>query len=353
MSDRLEPMRRKIEEIDSKIVKLMIERNDTAKKVGEVKKELGISVRNREVEEAVVRRYRAAAEGTTLSADAAEAVCRLLIAHSVELQSVILRKRCERKVTIIGGAGKMGQWMSRYFESMGATVNIVDIGDGDLKDLRDPDIVVISVPIPATSGILNDLDRVCGDNTLIFDIASIKSPFASVLKEMAKRKKVCSVHPMFGPSALSMTGRNVIICDCGCKEAVAEATEIFGNDNPDITVIPLERHDELMTYVLAFAHASNIAFFSTLRRSGIPFKELRKVSSTTFERTMNASMPVSRESGLFYHYIQHHNANAEIMWDAFEDAVRELREASLSEDPKRFAEIMEKGKAYLDARDNS
>jgi len=35
------------------------------------------------------------------------------------------------------------------------------------------------------------------------------------------------------------------------------------------------------------------------------------------------------------------------MWDIFREALNEVSEASLSDDPKRFIEIMESGKDYL------
>jgi len=348
MSGGLGPMRRKIDEIDSKIVKLMIERNDAAKQVGELKKELGISLRNHEVEESIARKYRQAAEGTTLPSDAAERVCRLLISISVDLQSVILRNECAKKVVIIGGEGKMGKWMHGYFETLGSSISTIDISVGDTNDLKDADIVVISVPISAVGSVLKDVDDKCRSDALIFDISSVKSPFADVLKDMAKRRKVCSVHPMFGPSVVAVTERNIVICDCGNADAVTEVKELFDNGGPNIIITSVERHDEFMAYVLALAHAANITLFNTLRTSGIPFSELNNIRSATFEKTMDASLSVSKENGKLYHEIQHLNINTKGMWEVYEKAFNEVKEACLSDDPKKFIEIMELGRIYLE-----
>ncbi|MDR0198215.1 MAG: chorismate synthase, partial [Methanomassiliicoccaceae archaeon] len=317
--DDLDILRKSIESIDANIVKLMINRNDVAKMIGRLKNRTGIPLRNRDVEDAIVKRYVRMAEGTSLPKDVAGSVCRLLITTSVELQAAMVRKRCEKKVTIIGGAGKMGQWMLRYFESMGATVNIVDVSIGNINDSKDSDIVIVSVPISSVSGVLRDVDSVCKKNTLIFDIASIKSPFTSQLREMAKRRKVCSVHPMFGPSAASMTDRNVIICDCGSDKATAEAKELFDNDCSNVIVTTVEKHDELAAYSMAFAHATNIAFFTALRRSGISFGDLRNAATTTFNRTLMVSDSVSKEDAALYHQIQRLNINATEMWEVYED----------------------------------
>jgi prephenate dehydrogenase len=216
-----------------------------------------------------------------------------------------------------------------------------------MDDVKDSDIVIISVPPSAIAGSLKKADEICKKDALIFDISSIKSPFVKEIRELAERRKVCSVHHMFGPSAPSMMNRNVVVCDCGCKKAAAEAAELFDNEGSNIIFTSIERHDELMAYVLAFAHASNIVFFTTIKESGIPFDELNGISSTTFRKCLNTCIPVSEENASLYHEIQRLNVNAEDMWYIFEKAVKEVREASLSDDPERFAEIMESGKEYL------
>ncbi|MDR0335241.1 MAG: chorismate synthase [Methanomassiliicoccaceae archaeon] len=343
----LDTLRKIIEDIDAHLVQMMICRNDTAGLIGEVKKGTGVQLRNKDVEKKIIERYRTMAENTSLPKDVAEAVCKLLITSSVELQSSVLRKECGKNVTIIGGAGRMGQWMRRYFESMNATVRIVDISVGSMDDAKDADIVIVAVPIPLIEDILREADAVCKKDALIFDIASIKSPFSVFIKELAKRRKVCSVHPMFGPSAASLTDRNVIVCDCGNDDAVTEAKELFDNDCSNVTVTTVERHDELMAFAMSLAHASNIAFFTALKKSGIPFSELRDAASTTFNRTMSVSADVSEEDPALYHLIQRTNANAEEMWKVYENAVKEVKKASLSKNDERFREIMEGGKQYL------
>jgi len=343
----LDRLRERIAAIDEEIVRLMIQRNDTAKEIGEMKKAGGIPLIDRNVEKAVAERYRKAAENSSLPDDVAVSICKMLIRSSVELQSSLLRKRCAKRVTVIGGIGKMGKWMVRYFESMGAKVNVIDVSVGAPEDMKDSDIVVVSVPVSSVGSVLADADRLCKKDALIFDISSIKTPFASTLKEMATRRKVCSVHPMFGPSARSMNERSVIVCNCGCEAAVSEASELFDNDDADVIVTGIERHDELMAYVLGFAHASGITFFTALRESGIPFRELKRTAGTTFERFLAASTPVSEEDASLYHEIQKLNISSEDMWNVYENAVRKVREASLSDDVEMFSELMESGRKFL------
>jgi chorismate mutase/prephenate dehydrogenase len=343
----IEELRKEIETIDARIVELMIRRNDVAKEIGVKKNELGIPLRNLEVEKKVIERFRRMSENTSLHPDVSEAVCRVLIESSVELQSALLKKRCGKKVTIIGGTGGMGRWLQGYLGGIGAEVNIVGRSTGSMDDMRDSDVVIVSVPPSAIAQTLKKADAVCKKDALIFDISSIKSPFVNEIKELAEHRKICSVHHMFGPSVASMLNRNVVVCDCGCKEAVDEAAELFDNEGSNLIFTSVERHDQLMAYVLAFAHASNIVFFTALRESGIPFDELNKISSTTFRKCLNTCIPVSEENAPLYHEIQFLNENTEKMWNVFERSLKDVREASLSDDPKKFIELMESGKEYL------
>ena len=342
-------LRKEIERIDSEIVELMKRRNGVAKDIGDAKAELGLPLRNLDVENEVIGRYRRMAKDSLLPEEVSEAVCRILIKSSVELQSSVLRGRYEKSVTIVGGTGKMGRWLQTYLESMGASVNALGSKDG-LDSAKDSDVVIVSVPISLTQTILERCDRICKKDALIFDVASVKSPFTKCLKEMAERRRVCSVHPMFGPSARSLLGRNVVVCDCGCQGAVAEATAMFDNDCSKMIFTTVERHDELMAYVLAFAHASNITFLAALRESGIPFEDLKEAASTTFERCMRTFIPVSEEDPVLYHQIQRLNVNAEMMWETYEKAFAEVKKASLSEGPERFVRTMERGRRYLEGK---
>jgi len=341
-------LRKAIEDIDSEIVRLMIKRNDTAEIIGKLKIDNNLELRNTDVEKKVIERYRELSEDSSLPADVSELVARALISASVDLQYSLPRKNMKKNVTVVGGKGKMGQWIARYFEARGSGVNIVDISVGNINDAADSDIVVISVPINSVGPVLKDVDRICKKDALIFDISSVKTPFSALIKDMAERRKVCSVHPMFGPSVRSVVSRRIIICDCGNREAVSEAAEIFSNEGMNIIITDIEKHDELMSYVLALAHASNIVFFTALRSSGIPFDDLKNAASSTFDKVIETCMPVSNENASLYHEIQRSNIDADDMWRVYEKAFAEVKEASLSNDPKHFAELMELGKRYFE-----
>lgn len=348
----LETLRNEIRKRDEEIIKLISERTELAKQVGEYKRENSLPVRNTEVESKVIARYTETGARYGLSEEVMRSVSTALIKEAVDAEASLPKPMESKKVAIIGGAGKMGAWTAALMKESGHSVIIIDpAADNGLtiEDCKDCDMVIVSVPIHLTCSILTELDRICRKDALIFDLTSLKTPLIGQLTSMAKTRKVCSIHPMFGPSATSMYGRNLIICNCGCEKAVEETKEIFDDRGGNIRVMDISEHDEYMSFVLGLTHAVNIALFTVLERSGFTFDDLRTVSSTTFNKGLDTNMSVASEDPMLYYEIQHLNAHRDEMWDLFSQTVEELKRNSLSDDPEGFISMMNAGRRYFES----
>lgn len=347
----LEETRKEIQDIDMQLLSLMKRRLELARLVGEDKVARNAAVRNIPQERNVIDRYRGFALENGMNPVYAEKVCRILMQESIEVQAALPRTASRmRHIAIIGGYGKMGRWFADLLKGSGHRVDIIDPSSGNgltIDDAKWADTVIVSVPISRTGPILQKLDAICKPETLIFDVASLKSPFIDVLKELGGRRCVCSVHPMFGPSAESMYDRNVIVCDCGSKDAVDQTMELLGNHGANVRTMPVEQHDMYMSYVLGLSHAVNIAFFTVLDRSGIDFQDMQSVASTTFSKLMDTNESVALEDPYLYYEIQHLNANREQMLKEFDSAVHDVVDAALSDDPRAFKELMDNGREYF------
>ena len=347
----LNDLRNEIGKRDEEIIRLISERTELARQVGEYKMAKGLPIRNIEVEEKVVDRYVEKGSKYGLSDEVMRSVSSALIKEAVDVESSIPRKMDRKKVAVIGGAGKMGAWMSKLMQDSGHEVMVVDPASHNghrIEDCTDSDIVIVSVPIHLAYSTLVKLDSVCKKDALIFDITSLKTPLVGRLTNMAQTRKVCSVHPMFGPSATSMYGRNLIICDCGNREAVNETRGLFDDRGGNIRIMNVKDHDAYMSYVLGLTHAVNIALFTVLERSGFTFSDLRSVASTTFNKGLDTNMSVASEDPMLYYEIQHLNSHRDEMWDLFSQAVEELKEKSLSDDPEGFVSMMNAGRLYFE-----
>ncbi len=347
----LETLRAEIQKRDAEIIRLISERTKLAEQVGEYKKEHSLPVRNIAVEQKVIARYVENGSAYGLSEEVMKSVSSALIKEAVDAESSLAKPMASKETAVIGGAGKMGAWVAKLLSESGHHVRIIDPASDNglsISDCKDCDIVIVSVPIHLTYSILSQLDKVCRKDALIFDLTSLKTPLIGRLTNMAKERKICSVHPMFGPSITSMYGRNLIICDCGSKEAVEETRELFDDRGANIRIMDVTKHDEYMSYVLGLTHAVNIALFTVLERSGFTFDDLKTVSSTTFNKGLDTNMSVASEDPMLYYEIQHLNAHRDEMWELFTEAVEELKQNSLSDDPEGFVSMMSAGKKYFE-----
>jgi len=358
LTDSVEGIRWKIEEIDNEILDLIKRRMNIALNMGHEKVEKAMPVRDMRVEEQVRDRYLSRAREVGISDAAAIELSALLVRESVEAQARLPRPMKPRKVLVVGGGGAMGQWLCRFFASRGHDVKVFDDLPGksfsNVKTLeqgvKDADVIAVSSHISATADMLRQIFSL-KPKGLIFDIASVKSPLMDVLKEGADQGlMVCSIHPMFGPSASFIFARNLIVCNCGSDAAVHKFMPLLNGTGANVIELPVEEHDRLIAVVLGMSHALNLAFFEALRHSGFSHEELRRVSSTTFAKQMDTSKGVAGESPNLYYEIQHLNPYNREMLDALIAALKEVQEAGSDEDRAHMIRLMHEGRRYFEVK---
>jgi len=358
LPQHVDAIRWHIEETDNQIMDLIGERMRLAKEMGQHKMGKGIPVRNLRVEEQVMARFASRAKLADVSEEAARGIAKILLHESEEAQFRMPRVE-PRRITVVGGSGKMGAWLCRFFESQGHRVMVNDIVsstsfpyENDLKRaVYQADVVVLATPIAAAKEML---DKVLAlkPKGVVMDIVSIKSPVVPSLREAAEKgMRVCSLHPMFGPDTTSLIYQNLLVCDCGSKEGVAEAHALFDYTGAEIHDIAVEEHDRLMSYVLGMSHAINIAFFNALAGSGLSLTKLEKASSTTFRNQECTSRRVANENPELYYQIQHVNPHTKETLDLLARSIEEIRAAATADESDGFVRIMERGRAYYGGRE--
>jgi len=82
--ESIEEGREEISRIDAEIIRLISERTNAAERIGLVKKELGVPIRDSETERKVLERYRILATRYNLPNDRIESIAKLLIETAVE-----------------------------------------------------------------------------------------------------------------------------------------------------------------------------------------------------------------------------------------------------------------------------
>jgi len=356
---KIDELRNTIARLDGEILELIARRLEAARQVGEIKSAMRIPIRDFPVEARVKDRFVNTCQSLGVDSELGRELAVMLIEHAVRLQTGLRdlsTKRGSGRAVVVGGLGKMGRWLSNYLHATGHHVKIVDTAE-DASDFEivgslsaavvGADIIALALPIPAIAPVLDGLDpgRATG---LIFDIASLKTPIIPALRGAAARGlRVASLHPMFGPDAEHLIGRNLIFCDCGAAGAVAEARTLFEGVGANLVELPLDEHDRRMGYVLGLAHLVSILYGRVLAGSGLDFAELGRVASTTFGKQNATALDVMRESPDLYFDIQHLNASGPELAARLREGLDEILGAVEAGDRARFRAIMDAGRAYF------
>lgn len=255
---------------------------------------------------------------------------------------------------MIGGAGKMGRWFASFLSAQGYRVRVEDPRGppegfeplGGLEAALDVDLVVVSVPIDVTRDVLEALGDAEG---LVVDIASIKAPFADLLLDLGASGGVASIHPLWGPTTRTLAGRNLLVMDCGDDDAVEQAIDLFGGTLAHPIVMPLEDHDPAMATTLGLSHAVNIVFADLLRSTDRDLSDFAARGDSTFLRQARLARSVVDEDPALYHDIQALNPHMPETYEALGEALDRFVDAV--GDPERFAELMERSNAFMEAYD--
>ena len=319
--DELLELRQRLDEIDDGIIDLIAERQAIVTTIGEHKMKSGAPLRHYAREREVIDRGVARAESLGMSGRVAREIFETLIHHSLGKQEAHKLVQSEhgqgKQALVIGGLGRMGEWMSLYLDMVGYRVDVADpvqkaspfdrIEDWE-SVIDNYDLVVVAVPLRPSNAILHRLAEL-KPRGLVFDIGSLKSPMRSGLQALADAGcRVCSVHPMFGPNEIGLSGRHILFVDVGDSAALAEARALFAHTAAECVDLSLEEHDEVMAWVLGLSHLVNIAFASALAESGEAVPLLRRISSSTFNAQLKVAAQVVSENPHLYYEIQQGNA---------------------------------------------
>lgn len=362
---RLAELRQRLDGIDAEIIDLIAERQAVVAEIGELKLEAHAPLRHFEREREVIERGMQRAEDLGLSGQVAREVLEALIRHSLGKQEtdkwVHSGHGQGRQALVIGGLGRMGRWMAYFLDAVGYVVHVSDPAPGDSpfqridaweSTLPHYDLVVVAVPLRPSNAILMRLAELRPPG-LVFDVASLKSPLLEGLRALRDAGcRVCSVHPMFGPNEIGLSGRHILFVDVGHPEAVAEARALFAHTAADCVSLSLDEHDEIMAWVLGLSHILNIAFAGTLASSGAAVPLLRRISSSTFNAQLRVAAQVVSENPHLYYEIQHGNQLTPRVIGNFQDVLQRLARAIAEGREADFTHFMELANHHLQASES-
>lgn len=238
---------------------------------------------------------------------------------------------------IIGGTGQMGRFFAGVFETAGWETIVsgtkTSLSNRDVAEMAD--LVVISVPIRATVGVIREVAPLLSEEQVICDLTSLKvEPVRAML---TSRAEVIGLHPMFGPGAASLQGQTIVATPARCRPETLEGLlSVFRDQGAAITLSTPEDHDRMMAVIQGLTHFGTLAKAEAIRRTGADVGETLTFTSPIYRIEMGlVGRLLAQDVGLYGDILQMNPAVPEVL-GRFEEAVRTLREIVESGDDERF-----------------
>ncbi|MEM7479844.1 MAG: bifunctional chorismate mutase/prephenate dehydrogenase [Acidobacteriota bacterium] len=346
----LAPVRQRLAEIDRELIRLAAERVRLSGEVAAIKRAAGRATVDYRQEKKVLERATSEARRQGLATEVAEDLVLRLIEASVTAQEEDnLRTAATgagRIAVLVGGAGRMGRWMSRFLQAQGFATWAIDPAAHAEEDARGRELLPLAdlVVCAAPPRVAVEWYRQWTEEPprgLVVDIASIKTPLIEPIRRLQQAgARVASLHPMFGPSRTLLRGADVVICDTGDEEATDQVSALFAPTTAHRVRLPLDEHDRLMGDLLSLSHAAAIAFALALPEDDHPVK------STTFQAFEALASEVVRESPEVYFEIQADNPHSTVAVERLAQAVARIVEVVRARDAGAFTELMSEGRRH-------
>jgi prephenate dehydrogenase len=226
------------------------------------------------------------------------------------------------KIAILGGAGKMGQWLARVLGENGEDLLLVDrnplalIEAGERLCMRTSnrncdaagaDAVIIAVPIDKFESTVREFAVFAQTGQIVIDITSVKGMPVEIMHRLLPQSRILGTHPVFGPGAAGFRGHNVVLtprdqADEALTSKVQAYLETLG---ARVSVMSPAKHDHLMAAVLGLAHYIAITAGDALL-SQPDLKQMEAIGGMTFKALLTLIESVLSEDPALYASIQMH-----------------------------------------------
>ena len=285
MAVELNELRDQIDVVDKQMLELLAQRLALVEKVGEVKSEHGLPIYVPEREAAMLASRRAEAEKLGVPPQLIEDILRRTMRESYasEKDSGFKCLNPElRSVVVIGGNGQLGGLFGRVFKLSGYDVKVLGSKDWDKADelLKDAGLVVVTVPIHLTEGVIDKLGNLPND-CILCDLTSIKSkPLQRMLA--VHQGPVVGLHPMFGPDVPSLAKQVIVYSDGRGQESYQWLLEQFAIWGASLCSMDAQEHDHGMTLIQALRHFTSFAYGLHLSKENPNIDRLLQLSSPIY-----------------------------------------------------------------------
>ena len=286
VDESLERRRRRIDVIDSRLIDLLACRQAEVESILELKKTYNLPAYHPAREENLISDRRMLGERAGLDPEFIDELFRCVLRQSrVKQTAQLTRKSVHRDavVLIVGGRGRMGRYLSKWFKESGYEVRILDRGDWpQARNLcRGIDLALVSVPIQVTGAVIRKLAPLLPPECVLADLTSIKeAPLEAMLK--CHSGPVVGFHPLFGPMTSTMDKQVVVFVHGRGANQYKWILGQFASWGNILLKAGAHEHDEIMAVVQALRHFATFVLGRFLSRRGFDLYRTLEFSSPIY-----------------------------------------------------------------------
>ncbi len=188
-----------------------------------------------------------------------------------------------KKITIVGGRGKLGQLFVRQFAQLGHELQILEQDDWPNAKamLAGQDLVIISVPINLTLSVIEQVADYIEPDTILADLTSIKQkPVEKMLA--CHTGPVLGLHPMFGPDVDNIQDQVVAYCHARAEEECQWVLDNLILLEAKLEAVSAQSHDNAMAFIQVMRHFSTFMYGYHLKQENPELSELIALSSPIY-----------------------------------------------------------------------
>ena len=165
-----------------------------------------------------------------------------------------------------------------------------------IEDLKNADLVVVSIPVDATVQELNNILDAISDTTLVIDVGSTKEDICKIVENHPRRRNFLATHPIAGtefsgPSAAIhglYKGKTNIICEVEdtAFKLQEKALDLFRGLGMRIRYMKPKAHDKHIAYVSHLSHISSFMLGKTVIEKEKNERDIFDMAGSGFESTV-------------------------------------------------------------------
>lgn len=332
--------RQRIDEIDEQILDLLAERADIVKDVIRTKVENQLPVFIPEREQQKSDAFKKLAEEKGIKPEWAEDFLRLIMSSSRDSQSQAkfpIATDEPKHILYIGGEGGMGKLYKRITEQTGHHAYSIDKGNWyELEELSEKlDLVVVTVPINVTVGVIERLKGRLKPETILSDFTSNKTnPINAMLA--AHEGPVVGFHPMHGPDVENLSKQLMVVCPGRDSEQVewfVKQCELWGMR---IIHADQQKHDHVMHLVQGLRHFVALLHGSFMKQHDLKPADMVQFSSPIYRAELMMTGRIFAQSAELYADIVFANEERREMLTNFFNHHKKLAEMVENNDREGF-----------------